>query len=674
MNRGFSYSNIWSHNDITQAERLHGPILIVGASGFIGANLFFSLTKFRDDVLACSRTPRSSWRLAPVASSKLVSVDITQFERVRNMIQLHRPRTIFNISAYGGYARQTDADLIHRTNYLGTLNLLRAASEIGCDAFIHTGTSSEYGLNCVHPDEDGALLPNSDYAVSKVGANYLVQYYGSQLKFPCVNLRLYSIYGPWEDRDRLIANLISHCLDGRLPFFTSKEISRDFVYIDDCTRAMILAAHSACKTNPGLAINIATGIKTTIAEIAELARRHFRIKEKPVFGSMANRKWDLAEWYGDPGFAEKVLGWKYATSLAKGLGLTAVWEKEFQKRLKFVFIPKKEKKISAIIACYKDSRSIPILHERLTRVLQASGYGYEIIFVNDASPDDDEKTIYALTKNDTHVIGITHSRNFGSQSAFLSGLEIAGGDAAVFLDGDGQDPPEIIADFIRKWEEGYEIVYGQRIKREASFLMQIFYKLFYRVFAKLADVNIPLDAGDFSLIDRKVLNHLLKFTEKDVFIRGLRAWVGFRQIGVPYTRPERLFGRSTNNLAKNIWWAKKAIFSFSTKPLTFIQNLGVAIFVLSAALSAFYLIYYLIRPPQNAKGLTTVILLVLGLGSIQLISTSILGDYVSKIIEEVKNRPRFIRNKILYNGEIHISDDQVATIVEMFKNNRDISG
>ena len=207
-----------------------------------------------------------------------------------------------------------------------------------------------------------------------------------------------------------------------------------------------------------------------------------------------------------------------------------------------------------------------------------------------------KRVIRQLCDQDSHVIGISHSRNFGSQSAFLSGMEIATGDAVILLDGDLQDPPAMIEAFYRQWKQGYEVVYGIRIKRQASWYMQMFYKAFYRVFKHLSEVEIPLDAGDFSLIDRKAVEHLLRFRERDLFVRGLRAWIGFKQTGVPYMRPERMFGRSTNKFLKNVWWAKKGIFSFSLKPLYYIQGFGLLIFAVSIALALFYLFYYLLNP------------------------------------------------------------------------------
>jgi polyisoprenyl-phosphate glycosyltransferase len=671
MNNEIIYRNIWSDEQLDEVSQLSGPILIIGASGFIGANLFHGINHIRKDVYACSRNPLKSWRLAGVSNKQLVNLDIIDYEVLQQTIIKIKPQTVFNLSAYGAYPRQVDVEKIHLTNYIGTLNLLRAVSEYGCSAFVQAGTSSEYGTNCAGPKERSELIPNSDYAVSKVGASYLIKYFGKIHNFPCVNLRIFSVYGPWEERDRFIPSIISHGLQGQYPNLVDRDISRDFVYVDDCSNAFVKAALRACRINPGESINVATGIKTTIEDVANLSRKLFNIKEEPRFSSMPNRKWDLNEWYGDIEEAKKILGWQSVTSFEQGLRLSIEWEKEAAERIKYVSVAVKEKKISAILACYKDNQAIPIMYERLTRLFSKSGYDYEIIFINDCSPYNDEEVIAQLAVNDTHVLGISHSRNFGSQSAFLSGMELASGDAVVLMDGDGQDPPEVITEFIKKWEEGYDIVYGKRIKREASWLMQLNYKLFYRIFKKLSDVNIPVDAGDFSLINRKAVDQILSFNEKDVFLRGLRAWVGFKQTGVEYKRPERLFGLSTNNLLKNIWWAKKGIFSFSTKPLQYIQAIGVAVFAATLGLSVFYIINYFINPPQGAKGITTIIFLILGLGGVQLISISILGDYIGKIIEEVKNRPKYIRDKIIYNSKVYTSPKDISKVINEIQANKE---
>ena len=304
--------------------------------------------------------------------------------------------------------------------------------------------------------------------------------------------------------------------------------------------------------------------------------------------------------------------------------------------------------LSAVIACYKDGEAIPVMHKRLTDVFTKIGCNYEIIFVNDGSPDNSEKILEKICLDDEKTTAIFHSRNFDSQNAFTSGMLQSTGDAVILLDGDLQDPPEIIEVFVEKWLEGFDVVYGSRINRDTSKLMNYAYKTFYRLFNKLSYLEIPLDAGDFSLMDRKVVNEINNAKEKDRFIRGLRAWVGFKQIGVPYHRPERLFGKSTNNFFKNIKWAKKGIFSFSYLPLEFMSFFSYVIVLISGLALLLYIILYFVNQ-EAPKGITTLIVLVLFLGGVQLLSISILSEYIGKILEETKRRPNFIIKKILNN-------------------------
>ena len=308
----------------------------------------------------------------------------------------------------------------------------------------------------------------------------------------------------------------------------------------------------------------------------------------------------------------------------------------------------KELKITSVIACYKDDLSIPVMHKRLTDIFQKIGCNYEIIFVNDGSPDGSEKTLENICQKDDKTTAIFHSRNFDSQNAFTSGMLQSTGDAVVLLDGDLQDPPELIEEFVKKWLEGYDVVYGSRINRDTSKIMNYAYKTFYRIFNKLSYLEIPLDAGDFSLMDRKVVNEINNTKERDRFIRGLRAWVGFKQIGVPYHRPERLFGKSTNNFFKNIKWAKKGIFSFSYLPLEIMSFFSYIVVLVSALALLFYIISYFFNQ-EAPRGITTLIVLVLFLGGVQLLSISILSEYIGKILEETKKRPSFIIKKILNN-------------------------
>lgn len=306
-----------------------------------------------------------------------------------------------------------------------------------------------------------------------------------------------------------------------------------------------------------------------------------------------------------------------------------------------------QKKVSAVVACYMDAQAIPLMYERLKSVFSKINVNSEIIFVNDSSPDDSQEVLEELAKRDSNAVVIKHTRNFGSQSAFTSGMRIASGDAVVLLDGDLQDPPELIEEFYKKWQEGYDVVYGRRIKRKEGKILQVLRKLFYRLFRAVSYVSIPLDAGDFSLMDRKVVKALNQLPENNRFLRGLRAWVGFKQTGVPYVREQRMFGNSTNSWIRNIGWARKAIFSFSYFPLeviTWIAMFTVGVSVLGVIVQVVLRFSF---PGLAPHGFTTLILLILFLGGVQLLCFGVIGTYLMHIYDEIKRRPPYIVESIL---------------------------
>jgi len=636
-------------------QALRGPILVLGGGGFVGANLFLTLQRERSDVFAVVRN-RPAWRLDTVLPDRILEVDITDPAAVRNLIEAVKPQTVFDCVAYGGYSFEEDVRLIHRTNFTALVDFVEMLSKSPFAAYIHAGSSSEYGLNCAGPAEDAPLRPNGHYSVSKAAMAQYVHYSGVIRGLPIVNLRLYSVYGPLEDTSRLIPNLILKAIRGQYPPLVDPEISRDFIYITDVCSAFIQAAVRLHPGMYGASFNIGTGTPTTIRELASIAKTTFAIPGNPEFGSMPPRKWDLVNWYANPGKAQKEFGWSAKVALAQGLELMRPWiaslsDDDFAERTKLKTGGRK-RSISAIVACYKDAQAIPVMHQRLTTVLKSLGCDYEIIFVNDCSPDNSADVIIGISATDPQVLGISHSRNFGSQMAFRSGMELSSKDAVVLLDGDLQDPPELIPEFYKEWEREHEVVYGRRVKRDMPFLWGILYKAFYRIFAKFSYIKIPHDAGDFSLIDRKVVGWLLACPERDLFMRGLRAYVGFRQVGVDYVRPERMFGKSTNNLIKNIGWAKKAFFSYSNAPLHALTTAGFALLGFSVLLAAITIAIKLFFPHWPAQGATTILLVILFFGSLNLVGIGILGEYIGKIMEEVKGRPRLIRSGLIRNGEV----------------------
>ncbi|MEY4538513.1 MAG: hypothetical protein RLZZ306_270 [Bacteroidota bacterium] len=646
---------------------LKGPIFVYGASGFIGANLFKDIFSVRKDCFALTHDAQKAWRLKllDVPSENVVHCDIVSNYSVQEVFNSFKPKTIFNLAAYGAYSKQKNITLTYETNVIGTVNLLEnITSEM---VYIHAGSSSEYGFNCTTPKETDTLEPNSHYSVSKVSAAYLIQFYARVHEKNAINLRLYSIYGDWEEPDRLIPKLIESVRQHKLPNFVSKDISRDFVYMTDCVEAFI---DSALKMSPkisGKSYNIASGIKTTIGDLVEICRKEFGINEEPSWGSMENRSWDLAEWYGDPSEAKKDLDWEVKTPLNQGLRNYFNWQEsiKYESNLLPAFQnPYLNPVITAIIACYRDAQAIPYMYERLVKTFNEMKVRYEIIFVNDCSPDNTEEVLEEICNKDSNVIGITHSRNFGSQSAFLSGMEISTGDAVVLMDGDLQDPPEVMPKFYEKWTQGFEVTYGVRVHREMPAWLHFFYKTFYKIFKNMSYINIPKDAGDFSMIDRKVVKELVSLPETEQFLRGLRAWVGFKQIGVDYVRPERMFGVSTNNWRKNIWWAKKAIFSFSFVPLEIMSYAGFILTCASLLGIVWQIVAKYILNVAVPSGISTVIVLVMFFGGINLLGISFLGEYIAKIFEETKKRPKFIRTKVRKGVKRYNTSEEIKRLVE----------
>ncbi|OGN02468.1 MAG: hypothetical protein A2655_01960 [Candidatus Yanofskybacteria bacterium RIFCSPHIGHO2_01_FULL_43_42] len=305
--------------------------------------------------------------------------------------------------------------------------------------------------------------------------------------------------------------------------------------------------------------------------------------------------------------------------------------------------------ISVVIICYKDEGNIAEMHRRLTKVLSGTDLDYEIIFVNDGSPDNSEMILRNIAEKDNKVTVILQSRNFGIQNAFTAGMEQSLGDAVVIMDGDLQDPPELIPEFIKKWREGYEVVCGIRRKREKSMgeLKSWVYHVFYVIFRKISYVKVVEDSGEFSLMDRKVVDLINKMPERNRFIRGLRAWVGFKQTGIPFVRPERFSGTSTNSLIANTKWARTAFFSFSYAPTEMVSR--IAFLAVLTALTAIivYIASYFIKGVPS--GFTTILIVVLFLGAIQLLSLAVMGEYLAKVFEEVKQRPKYITREVLNN-------------------------
>ena len=305
-------------------------------------------------------------------------------------------------------------------------------------------------------------------------------------------------------------------------------------------------------------------------------------------------------------------------------------------------------RLSVVVPCYNEAAIIGTTYRRICEVLADREFQLEIVFVNDGSKDATEWILRAITIADQRVKLLNLARNFGHQAAVSAGLEAAEGDAVVVMDADLQDPPEVVLTMIERWRDGYDVVYGVRTKRKEHIGKRALYSVFYRLFRWVAYIDAPLDAGDFSLIDRQVLLAVNRLPEKNRWFRGLRTWVGFKQTGVFYERQARAAGTTKYPLVKLIGLAADGVFNFSTVPLTMVFVLGLAMSIISftAAMAVLILrtfdITLLGQRIRDVQGFASTILTVLLIGGIQLISIGILGEYIGRIYQEVKSRPPYL--------------------------------
>jgi glycosyltransferase involved in cell wall biosynthesis len=298
--------------------------------------------------------------------------------------------------------------------------------------------------------------------------------------------------------------------------------------------------------------------------------------------------------------------------------------------------------VSVIIPIYNEEKNIFNLYDRLTKVMQTLGEGYEFIFVNDGSRDNSLALIKTLADRDEKVKFLNFSRNFGHQIAVSAGLDNASGKAVVIIDADLQDPPELIIDLFRKMQEGYEVVYARRRKREGeSFLKLLTARWFYRILARITSVEIPVDTGDFRIMSDKIVQVLRHMPERNKFLRGQISWAGFRQTYVEYDRAQRTEGETGYTYRKMIRFALDGITSFSDFPLKMATMLGFAVSGI-AFIVMLYAVYAHFVAHDTVPGWTSLILSVLFIGGIQLITIGVIGEYISRISNNVRNRPLYI--------------------------------
>jgi polyisoprenyl-phosphate glycosyltransferase len=312
--------------------------------------------------------------------------------------------------------------------------------------------------------------------------------------------------------------------------------------------------------------------------------------------------------------------------------------------------------ISVVAPIYNEAETLQELHRRLTEALTPLG-AYEIVLVDDGSSDGSWSRLLELAAGDPRLRLVRLSRNFGHQAALSAGLDAARGDAVVIMDGDLQDPPEVIPQLVRKWRDGYDVVYAVRTEREGETWARVASaSAFYRVLQRITSTPIPRNAGDFRLLSRRAVDALSQMPERARFLRGMTSWIGFRQTGVPYERDPRYAGTSKYSLPRQLRLAFDAISSFSTMPIKAVTVLGFALVVFCMAVLAWTL-YVRFFTSDSVQGWTSVIAVVLLLGGVQLLSLGVIGQYVARIFDETKHRPLYLVDEVV---ETRVAEEDPA--------------
>jgi dolichol-phosphate mannosyltransferase len=320
--------------------------------------------------------------------------------------------------------------------------------------------------------------------------------------------------------------------------------------------------------------------------------------------------------------------------------------------------------LSLVLPIYNEEAVIRELHARLQKFLADLGLDAEVLFVNDGSRDRSMELLREVAASEPRYRILSFARNFGHQMAITAGLDYARGKAVVVLDADLQDPPEVIVEMVAKWREGFDVVYGKRRSREGEgFIKLLTAKWFYRIFAAMIPISLPLDTGDFRLMSRRVVLALRELKETHRFVRGLVAWVGFKQTAVLYDRPGRFAGETKYPLRKMLRFAADGITSFSILPLRFATYLGVAISLMSVGVAVWAMIVHFVLH-ETVRGWTAEVVLVSLLAAVQLLMIGILGEYIGRIYEEVKRRPLYLvgdRMNLERRPDDDVLDDDDAT-------------
>jgi len=657
------FHRLSDHMEKTIRE-LNGPIAIFGAGGFIGFNLFLSLSLYRDDIICVTHNPNLSWRLQffPPQKHQVGFCDITSRLSIEKFVKTCQPSTVFNLAAYGAYSWQQYPPLIYHTNFLSLETMLHYLQESKITCFVNMGSSSEYGTNAFRPKEDDELRPNSHYSVSKIAACYILRYYGKILRMPVTHLRLYSIYGPWEDPNRFIPKLVLEGLKGGYPKLVHPDTSRDFVYVNDCIEAILKAAKNINRLK-GETLNISSNQKTTIGSIALTIQKLCKIDSVPEFETMANRDWDVDNWFGNSQKAKEQIEWQSQISVEDGILKTIQWHEHvlYEKNILTRYDIKQAKRIiSFVVYCSSESEKVGSILNGINEQMARTYMMYEIIFCLDGEDQPLQKQLRDLSENHSNIIVIEHAQKIGKNRCLLDGLETSVGEAAVLMQANDEDLPEYIGDFISKWIDGADIVYGT-YRCEAGRFSGMVKQMLYRALGKNSHLWLSTRVSDYTLLSRSVINRILKVSEMDPPIRLSRAFPGYSSTSILFHHGQEK--NRVQNLLRNLSLLKEGLFLLSNKPMAFVGYLG----VFAIAFAIVYLLFSVaikMISPEIPHGITSILLLVTFFGGLNVFVLSIIGQYTIKILGEVKKGKITSKRYFIHGRFIFSNDDEIQSYVE----------
>lgn len=546
-------------------------ILIIGALGFIGSHLLKSYYSKGHSVIGLSTGRHSNFFRIPEHLQKYIVIQDL------DIFLVHHKNTFFdliiNCSSHGNYSWQSNIskitqcyqDLAHILDFAKTHN----------SKLLNLGSSSEYGVDinfrCEFPLNDPC--PSSLYGATKSAQFQIIRFYGERYRVPCAHLRLFSVYGPLEHPDRLIPNICKSLIHDNSLTLSSPQTEHDFVFIEDAVDAIETIANKMTPDHYGKAFNVCSGSPTTLKDIAFLLNTKF-LKLNINWSSKLSRNWDLSKWSGNPDLTKKLFNWTAKTTFEVGLLKTLDF---YKKQNSYIFNSisySSDTEVSIIITCYNHSKSIEKLVYEISTEMKSYSTSYEIIILDDADQTNSFEKLIPLVLDNPSITLIRNQTNQGSQYSILRAFNYTNGQAIVTMDGDGQDPVYTLIKLISKWKKGSNIVLAKRTNRKESYFMNASRCLFYRIWNLTSIRPIPLDVGDFSIVDRALLHELLENPPKFFTWRSYRLKKTTCPEFVEYTRPASPENISTNSILRLIQWS--LLFITSTP-----NTIGIFLFFIS---------------------------------------------------------------------------------------------